>query len=463
MKKGEIYEGRVKEVSFPNKGHIDIDGINVIVKNTIPGQRIKFMISKKRNGRFEGRLLELLEKSPLERREARCSLFPECGGCVYQTIDADAQADMKYAQVKELLTGVLKEYGRFEEEDALSLFRGIITSPEIWAYRNKMEYSFGDPYKDGPLSLGFHKKGSNFDILTAKDCALVHDDMNKVVECVLEHCSRAGPDYYHKTTHTGFLRHLLCRRSASTGEMLVALVTSTQSDYDFFALSEELLGLKLDGMIAGIMHMENDSVADVVRSDRTKLLFGNDFIYEEILGLRFKITPFSFFQTNTKGAELLYSVVRDMIGDIEGAVVFDLYSGTGTIAQVLSSAAKKVIGIEIVEEAVYAARENAVLNGLSNCEFYAGDVLKVLDEMEERPDFLVLDPPREGINPKAIQKIIDYRAQRIVYISCKPTSLANDLKAFLQGGYKVEMIKCADIFSNTVHIETIVLLQRETL
>lgn len=461
MKKGEIYEGLVEKVSFPNKGYININGEQVIVKNAIPGQKIRFLINKKKRGGCEGRLLEILEKSPLETVDPLCSLFPNCGGCTYQTMAYESQIKMKYNQVKDLLTPVLRESGKMSDEEIQDVFCGIARSPEIRGYRNKMEYSFGDSYKDGPLTLGLHKKGSTYDILTADDCALVHNDINIIVKTVLDYCRKKQFPYYHKMSHEGYLRHLLVRRAASTGEIIVAIVTSTQIDHDFNELSDALCGLKLEGEIVGILHMKNNSVADVVKSEETIVLYGQDFFYEELLGLKFKITPFSFFQTNTKGAEVLYSTAREMIGDIDNATVFDLYSGTGTIAQVLSPAAEKVIGIEIVEEAVEAAKENAALNKLENCEFHAGDVLKVLDDITEVPDFLILDPPREGIHPKAIHKIIKYNAERIVYISCKPTSLANDLEAFLLAGYKVEKVKCVDMFANSVHTETIALLTRK--
>lgn len=185
---------------------------------------------------------------------------------------------------------------------------------------------------------------------------------------------------------------------------------------------ERLLALSLKGKFAGILHTINDSLADVVQSDRTDILYGQDYFYEELLGLKFRISTFSFFQTNSLGAEVLYDTARSYVGETKDQVIFDLYSGTGTIAQILAPVAKKVIGVEIVEEAVKAAGENAKLNGLTNCEFLAGDVLKMLDTIEERPDFIVLDPPRDGINPKALRKIINYGVERMVYISCKPTS-----------------------------------------
>ena len=211
--------------------------------------------------------------------------------------------------------------------------------------------------------------------------------------------------------------------------------------------------------------MVNDAVADVVKSDRTEILFGQDYFYEELLGLQFRITPFSFFQTNSLGAEVLYTTAREYIGELSGdggvpdKVVFDLYSGTGTIAQLMAPVAKKVIGVEIVEEAVVAARENAARNGLSNCEFIAGDVLKVLDEVTEKPDLIILDPPRDGIHPKALPKIISYGVDRIVYISCKPTSLVRDLAVFLENGYRVERAAAVDQFPWTANVECVISMQ----
>ncbi len=341
------------------------------------------------------------------------------------------------------------------------VFEGIKGSPQEFAYRNKMEFSFGDEYKDGPLSLGLHKKGSTYDVLNACDCKLVHEDMTKILTCVLEYCREKGYSYYHKMQHMGFLRHLLLRRGNTTGEILVNLVTTSQEETDFAELKERLLSLKLEGKIVGFLHIINDALSDVVKSDETRVLYGKDYFYEEILGLKFKITPFSFFQPNSYGAEVLYETAREYIGNTKDMTVFDLYSGTGTISQILAAVAKEVIGVEIVEEAVAAAGENAKLNGIENCRFLAGDVLKVLDTIKEKPDFIVLDPPRDGIHPKALPKIIDYGVDKLVYISCKPTSLARDLEMFLGRGYRVEKVCCVDQFCQTVHCETICKLVRK--
>ena len=263
------------------------------------------------------------------------------------------------------------------------------------------------------------------------------------------------------------MRHLLVRKATKTGEILVDLVTSTQisSIYELALLEgwkQALLKCQdWEGKLTGILHTKNDREADVVADEGTEVLYGQSWFKEELLGLSFTITPFSFFQTNSLGAEVLYSTARDFIASgADGAEVYDLYSGTGTIAQVIAPAAKHVTGVEIIAEAVEAAKDNAKLNGLDNCDFIAGDVLKVLDDISEKPDYIILDPPRDGIHPKALDKIIDYGVDSLVYISCKPTSLARDLEVFLARGYKVTRLACVDMFPGTYHVETVVLLSK---
>ena len=510
MKKGQIYEGRVTRVDFPNKGILDVEDKRVIVKNAIPGQKIRFSISKKRGEKAEGRLLEVLEPSELETRDKACKSFGACGGCSYQTMAYEKQLEMKKDQVIRLLDQVCSGYE----------FEGILGSPKEWEYRNKMEFSFGDEFKGGPLALGLHKRGSFHDILTVDDCRIVDKDFNMILSCVLDYCSELGLNYYHKLSHKGYLRHLLVRKAVKTGEILINIITTSQEDFktekgnkreegflsnenseigtendnivirnqeqqeqqeyqelweqqenqkskkldmntgDIFApLVQILLELPLFGKVVGIHHTFNDSKADVVQCDRMETLYGRDYIYEELLGLRFKISTFSFFQTNSLGAEVLYSKVREYVGETKDRNIFDLYSGTGTIAQLLAPVAEKVTGVEIVEEAVEAARENAALNGLTNCEFIAGDVLKVIDSLEDKPDIIVLDPPRDGIHPKALEKIsASIRAKKIVYISCKPTSLARDLVLLQENGYKVNRVCAVDMFPNTVHVESTILM-----
>lgn len=401
-----------------------------------------------------------------------CKHFGMCGGCAYRDIPYEKQLENKENEVKELL----KEY-----IDENCVWEGILSSPVIEGYRNKMEFSFGDSKKDGPLELGMHRKGSFYDIVTVDECKIVDEDYRKIIKETVAYFRGKETKYYHKKSHEGYLRHLLVRKGKKTGEILVDLVTSSQKPADTICCEKglledyvnSLLELKLDGEIVGILNTINDSMSDAIKNDRTDLLYGRDHFYEELLGLKFRITPFSFFQTNSLSAEVIYSKAREYInnsviydGNAESTnverfgTVYDLYSGTGTIAQLIAPVAKKVIGVEIIEEAVESAKENAALNGLDNCDFIAGDVLKVLDTIEEKPDYIILDPPRDGVNPKALRKIMDYGVDNILYISCKPQSLARDLQ-MLNWYYKPVKVCVVDQFPFTKNIETICLLSKK--
>ena len=512
MKKGQVYEGFVERVDFPNKGIVQTGEGAVIVKNSLPGQKVKISVSKVRKGKAEGRLLEVTEKSPLETGSP-CSHFGLCGGCTYLSLSYEEQLKIKERQVKRLLDSVL------DRQESRWVWEGIKGSPAVYEYRNKMEFTFGDEVKEGPLSLGMHKRGSFYDIVTTGECRIVDEDYRLILKTVRDYFAGKEIRYFHRQRHQGYLRHLLVRKASRTGEILAALVTTSQNPWGetvgpiaekdlLQGFLKSLLFLqqegRLAGRFAGILHIVNDSQADVVQSDHTEVLYGQEYFYEELLGLRFKISTFSFFQTNSRGAELLYETAREYIEGLEcrseepggreerpeegsegsecrskgtkseeastsggiaesavqRGIVFDLYSGTGTIAQLMAPVSRKVIGVEIVEEAVEAARRNAEENGLNNCEFIAGDVLKVLDSIREKPDLIILDPPRDGIHPKTLPKIIDYGVDHIVYISCKPTSLARDLEAFLDNGYAVERAVAVDQFPWTANIESIVLLSK---
>jgi len=449
MKKGDIFEGKVIRTEFPNKGIIDIEGQKVIVKNALEGQVVRFSINKKKRDKIEGRLLEVIEPSPIEQ-PAACKHFGICGGCRYQNLSYEQQLDLKKRQVEELI-----------EKNGLSFaIENIYGSPITEGYRNKMEFTFGDEEKDGPLALGMHKKNSFYDIVTLDDCRIVDPDFNVLLQAILKYFKEKGETYFHKIRHEGFLRHLVMRRSVKTGDILINLVTTTQSRLDESEFVNMILSQKIDGKVVGILHTLNDNLADVVQSDETKTLYGQDYFYEYLYNMRFKISPFSFFQTNTLGAEVLYDQVREYVGETKDKLVYDLYTGTGTIAQMLAPVASKVVGVEIVEEAVEAAKKNAVDNHLDNCEFIAGDVLKVVDNLTQKPDILVLDPPRDGIHPKALRKIINFNVDEMVYVSCKPTSLMRDLLVFREAGYEVKRCCLVDMFPGTVHVETVVLLSK---
>ena len=570
MKRGDIVEGVIEEYSFPNKGsfkHIEENEQaeggkierTISVKGVLPGQTVKARIKKKKEGKAEGILVDVVKDSPLETKKPMCHHFYQCGGCTYQTIAYTNQLKLKEQMVKDVLKDVVDFEGDFTWE-------GILASPSQFRYRNKMEFTFGDAEKDGPLTLGLHRRHSSHDILSIDTCALVSPAWNEILKYTQKFYRDAGVPHYNKRTHTGVLRNLVIRESASTGGIIVNLVTTTHHSIDEYTrdipwnekrsetvdelnLPEYVAGLLalgedkpigMDGYsshgygkepkvaskkvirdkggrfrnayvddenrsgefeslsyynrIVGVLYTECDTLADAIIPDTVTLLYGEDFLIEEVLGLKFKISPFSFFQTNTKGSEVLYSKVRDyalstlgdgdetaetsadnsqsesdnknesstpsVSSDKKAGIIYDLYSGTGTIAQLMAPVADKVYGIEIIEEAVEAAKENAKLNKLTNCEFIAGDVLKKLDELEEKPDLIILDPPRDGLNPKALRKILDYGVKNMVYVSCKPTSLARDLAIFEENGYQPVRGCCCDMFPNTQHVETVVLLSK---
>jgi len=459
-----------------------------------------------------------------------CPHFGSCGGCDCQDLTYEEQLLKKEREVFALLFNVVQNKSCIYEKAA--------ESPLHSGYRNKMEYTFGNERKDGPLTLGLHRRKSFFDILPVTECNIVDADFRRILSATTDYFREREIPFFHRKGHTGYLRHLLVRKAAHTGEFLVDLVTTwngkrPQERYgdkrDFpvdrcFVPDEEALlagyadalqALPFDGTLCGILHTRNDSMADVIRDEGTELLYGREYFFEELLSLRFRITPFSFFQTNSLGAETLYSVVREYVLAAGGSTsaaslesdggaaslkpgsdaaslkpggdaaslkpgsdaasltsgqpgkdsvrfgnVYDLYSGTGTIAQLLAPVAAHVTGVEIVEEAVAAARRNAEENGLSNCTFHAGDVLKVLDELTELPDLIVLDPPRDGVQPKALSKILQYGVPHIIYVSCKPASLARDLVPIQEAGYRVDRVRCVDMFPFTTHVETVVLMSR---
>ena len=452
MKKKDEIILEIADVNFPNKAYGYYEGEKVIVKNAVPGQKVQAQVFKKRGSGVEARLQEVIERSPMERETGMCSHYALCGGCTYQTMRHEEELRLKERQVKRLLenAGI-----------CVQSWEGIVPAPSETGYRNKCEFSFGDEEKDGDLALGMRKRMSYYEVVTLKDCNIVDADYLRIIEGTLQFFQERKVPFYHKARHDGSLRHLVVRKGAATGEILINLVTSSEVPFSVEEFKDMLLGLELDGSVCGILHSVNDGLADVVKSDEMRLLYGRDFFMEKLFDLEFKVSVYSFFQTNSAGAEKLYSIVKEFAGDVADKTVFDLYCGTGTIGQIMAEAgSKKVIGIELIEEAVVAANENAKRNHLENCTFLAGDVLKMVDELKERPDLIIVDPPRDGFHPKAIGKIIAFGAPEIVYVSCKPTSLARDLEIFQQEGYQVERVKLMDMFPRTVHVETVVLLSK---
>ena len=522
MKKNEIVSGKVIRTDFPDKGYVQIkdeDGEHVMtVKGVLPGQEILARVIKRRfnrdthKERLEGRLERVVKQAP-DSVLSKCPHFGECGGCAYLNLPYEKAAALKEEQVKRLLAPVWQS----SEQARIPVWDDLQVSPEAFGYRNKMEFTFGDAYKGGPLTLGMHKLGHFHDIVSVEGCQIVDADYRLILRTTLSFFSplyeKGQVSFYNRMQKRGYLRHLLIRKGIHAGEILIDLITTSQmpkqtrdlknadmketetstNQFEVATVplssnsigvgfeSEKLMSateiLKeyknallaisslLNSNIIGILHTTNDAEADAVIDQGTEILYGRDSFEETLLGITFTVTPFSFFQTNSGGAEVLYSKVREYcaqaLGEQKVGTIYDLYCGTGTITQLMANYASKVVGVEIVPEAVKAARINAEKNGITNAVFLCGDVLKEIENIDETPDLMILDPPRDGIHPKALPKLIDFKAKHIIYVSCKPTSLARDLPYILARGYICKRIACVDQFPWTRHVETVVLMSRK--
>ena len=406
-----------------------------------------------------------------------------CGGCTY---NGEEYSEVKKAKEQEVRAFFREKAGlvlfdkndrnrSVELKDGERVFQGeyagIQGVQHKWRfqYRNKMEYTFGDFTKDGQLELGMHKRGNYLSIVTVDHCQLVPEDFNLILGYTLSFAKASGLKHYHKKTHKGVFRNLIIRRGVRTGEILVDLVTSSEADgnFDVNGWKEGLLSLKLKDKkneIVGIMHTVNDNIADAVNCDEQRILYGRDYYYEEICGLRFKVNIFSFFQTNVNAVERLYLEAIELLSGIEGKIVYDLFCGTGTISQIVAQKAKEVIGVEIVEDSVESAGVNVKLNNIDNCRFICGDVFEVLSngggELPS-PDVIIVDPPRVGLRTKAVNKIASYGVPEILYISCNPKTLAMDIADFALCGYEPTYIKAYDNFSWTKHVECVTLITKK--
>ena len=448
MKRGSQVTIKIEKTEFPSVGISEFEGKKLYIKGAFPGQTVKGTVKKKRDTYADVKLVEVLEKAPYEI-EAPCPHFGVCGGCSSQNLTYEKQLELLSDEVCEL----------FEDKDLpMGMYLGVKGSENTWEYRNKMEFTFGDLEKGGELTLGMHMKGKSFGVLTVDKCMIVDEDFRKVLTVTVEYFRKQNLPYYRVMKREGYLRHLVVRKASNTGELMVNLVTTTQIDFDLSGYTELLKSQTYKGKLVSVLHTENDSFSDAVVPEKVNILYGRDYIIEELLDLKFKISPFSFFQTNSRGAESLYSIVRDFMGNGENKVVFDLYCGTGTIGQIAAHNAKKVIGLELIEEAVEAAKENAKLNGLDNCEFIAGDVAETIKQVKVKPDIIILDPPRSGVSPKALDYVIKFNAKEIIYVSCNPKTMVDNLETLLVAGYKVEKSKVKDMFPNTPHAETVVRL-----
>ena len=388
------------------------------------------------------------------------------GGCNYQYYTYDEQLEIKSGHIKKELDKIIKYDYIFEEP---------VRSVKSDKYRNKMEFSFGNATKGGPIILGLHKQNSFHDIVEVDGLKLMDDNFNKIYVFCNEFCKKTGFDFYHRLDHIGFFRNLVIRKAEFTKQILVNIVTTTQiSEIEKEKFQKEfkegLLALNLDDdfKIIGILHTFNDNFSDMVISESETILYGERDLTEEIFGLKFKISPYSFFQTNSQTVEKLYGKVLTYLEEIENikideATIFDLFSGTGTIGQIVSKKSKQVYGIELVPEAVEKANENAKLNNIQNAHFIAGDVFAKLDEFDNngiKPDILILDPPRAGVGEKTITKLVKYNTKNIIYVSCNPKTFMTDLIKFGEFGYRLVRCSVVDMFPVTPHLEVVCLMEK---
>ncbi|PID80150.1 MAG: 23S rRNA (uracil(1939)-C(5))-methyltransferase RlmD [Clostridiales bacterium] len=449
MKKKNIYDMTIDSLVYPNSATGTIEGRRVSVKNGLPGQQLSVQITKLRRNRVEARICQVTDRAPYEV-DSFCEHFGECGGCARQTVPYERQLDIKLESINAL----------FAQNDIALRVAKIIASPSIYHYRNKMEYSFGDLAKGGQLNLGMHRKGRFYDVVSIPRCHIVDDDYNTITAALERLCRTEGWAKYNRNSGEGVMRNLVIRKGCFTGEILIGLATSSAS-FDVQKVVDTLLALQLKGQIVGIYHLINDDVADVVKPQPgDHLVYGRDYFYEKICGMTFKVSFHSFFQTNSRGAEVLYREALALIPDLDDKVVYDLFSGTGTIAQIVAQSAKSVQAIEIVADAVAAAKQNARDNGVTNCTFLTGDVFKILDEVTEKPDVIIVDPPRAGMTPKTVQKIADYDVAQILYISCNPKTMVANLKDFFARGYALKSCFLVDLYPHTPLVEAVALLTK---
>lgn len=454
MKKGDIVEFYISGVDYPAKfyGYLPDDDRKYYCNiNLRQGQKVRGRIGKIKNNKVEVRDVEIIESDT----KAFCNSFNKCGGCSFQYYNYKEQLEIKANHIKQMIISNIGTDFIFEDP---------IENPKQLEYRNKMEYSFGNEVKDGETILGLHKKNSFHDIVDVSDCRLIDLDFSKILKSTNTFFQNKNIPFYHRVTHKGYLRNLVIRKGEKTKEILINLVTSSEINDDEMIedYKKMLLNLSLTKKITGILHTINDNLSDSVECGIEKIIYGKRDITEKLFDLSFDISPYSFFQTNSSAVEKLYLKVADYLQEINNGnnVVYDLFSGTGTIGQIVSKYSKKVYGIELIKEAVDKANENAKKNMIDNATFIAGDVFEKLDDIEEKPDILILDPPRAGVGEKTINKLVEYNVKNIIYVSCNPKTLVEDLKVFKKNEYILKKATCVDMFSYTTHMETIVLLSK---
>jgi 23S rRNA (uracil1939-C5)-methyltransferase len=448
--KGEELELDVESLAFGGNGVARLDGFVVFVRGSLPGDRVRARVTTVKRRHAEAIATEILSGGP-QRVDAPCRHFPECGGCRFQDFAYDAQLAQKAAQVRDSLQRIA---GIAEPP----LEEIVPCEPEIFHYRNKLEYSFTQT--DEGAALGFHRAGRWEEVLDIRECWLVDDVGNRIRDAVREWAREEGLTAYDQADGSGYLRHLVVRQGRNTGQVLVQLVTAPGDKFEAGYFVDVLRKIP---EVRSIHWAVNDTPAEVTNLP-TRLLWGEEWIEEELCGLRFRVRPNAFLQTNTAMAERLYALARDAAGLTGKETVWDLYCGIGTIGLSLAKDALTVWGIEVSEESVACALENAELNGITNSAFFAGNVGEVVEELLERsgaPEVVVVDPPRAGLAGKALRRLGRIGAPRLVYVSCNPTTLAGDVKALReQYGYELLRVTPVDMFPHTPHVECVALLEQ---
>lgn len=465
VKRGDTVELQISALAFEGGGIGEIDGLKIFVEGAFPGDTVSAYVFKSKKNYAEARLIEILKPSE-DRITPRCEYVGTCRGCQMQEIPYDKQVDIKKSHIEDCLSRI----GGFKDIKVSE----IIPSKDNFFYRNKMEFSFGYD-ADKNFTLGMHAPNRKFDILDLKRCYLESEFSIAIVALVRKFSKDHGFIPFNFGNGEGDFRSLYIREGKRTGEVMVNIVVSDNVSQktidDISLLASQLSNLKSvaegeeDKKIVSVYMTKVISKKGVPRSDRSYLLYGKASISEKMViddqTLNFDIYPSSFFQVNTFQAEELYRIVRDFAMEKSQGVVFDLFCGTGTIGLFLSKHVHQVIGVELVEDAVKAARENALKNGIFNADFYLGDVFKKLSEIRERPSLVVVDPPRAGLSEKSILKLNEFSPSQIIYVSCNPATLARDLKIFSEFGYRIKKIKAVDMFPHTYHIETVVLIEKD--
>ena len=447
VRKGEELELRVESLAYGGNGVARHDGFVVFVRGALPGDTVSARVTKVKRGFAEGVATEVIVPSA-DRVPAPCRHFGTCGGCRFQDLDYAAQLAQKERQVLDALVRI----GRFQEPP----LEPILPAASQYGYRNKLEYSFTTGV-DG-VELGFHRAGRWDDVVGIDECLLTTDVGNAIRLAVREWAREEQLEPYDQATGSGYLRHLVVREGRNTDQALVVLVTAPGERFEAGYLVDVLRRFP---EVRSIHWAINDTPAEQTNLP-TRLLWGVDAIEEEILGLRFRVRPSAFLQTNTEMAARLYELAREYAALDGSENVFDLYCGTGTIGLALARDASSVWGLEISEEAVACAIENAELNGIENARFFAGNVGQTIEELREQagsPDVVVVDPPRAGLAGKALRRTGALGAARIVYVSCNPTTLASDLQVLRdEFGYVLERCRPVDMFPHTPHVESVSLL-----